>query len=248
MSKARNLLSIIAVFAAVALAVGCGGPEDASSAGTTLSAEANGSGGSGDGELKELDDGEAAHLIFMREEEKLARDVYLTFAGWYPDYQVFSNIATQSEQTHTDTVAEKLLAYGLEDPNPDTNNLPDAIGVFTGAEYGPYFTEKFTQLTELGSQGVLEALYVGALIEELDMDDIINCPKEIVAQDNGIAEGECGMLHTDNPDIEKLYGNILDGSKSHLRAYVKNIETFIGEGNYEAQYITQEEVDEILGR
>jgi hypothetical protein len=40
----------------------------------------------------------------------------------------------------------------------------------------------------------------------------------------------------------------LEGSKNHLRAFVGNIESVIGEGNYVAQYLTQEEVDEILGR
>jgi hypothetical protein len=33
-----------------------------------------------------------------------------------------------------------------------------------------------------------------------------------------------------------------------LRAYVRNIEKVIGEGNYKAQVISQEDVDEILGR
>ncbi|MDX2478033.1 MAG: DUF2202 domain-containing protein, partial [Gammaproteobacteria bacterium] len=54
--------------------------------------------------------------------------------------------------------------------------------------------------------------------------------------------------YTDQPDILRLYGNLLEGSESHLRAYVKNIEKLIGEGNYEAQVLTQEQVDEILER
>ena len=51
-----------------------------------------------------------------------------------------------------------------------------------------------------------------------------------------------------NPDIQRLYGNLLAGSKNHLRAYVRNIEKQIGEGNYTAQVLTQEQVDDILGR
>ena len=58
-----------------------------------------------------LDAVEASHLTFMREEEKLARDVYLTLASMYPDQDVFSTIATTSEQTHTDTLRDKLAQF-----------------------------------------------------------------------------------------------------------------------------------------
>lgn len=195
-----------------------------------------------------LDDGEESHLIFMREEEKLARDVYLTLSSRYPTEPVFSTIAEGSEQTHTDTVRDMLANYNIADPNPDTNNLPDSIGIFTGTDYGWYFTEKYNQLINRGSQSVLEALYVGAFIEELDMIDIVDCPKVIVETDNGIGAGECGLTYTDEASLQNMFNHLLDGSKNHLRAYVKNIETIIGEGNYQAQILPQEEVDAILGR
>ena len=41
---------------------------------------------------------------------------------------------------------------------------------------------------------------------------------------------------------------MLDGSDSHLAGYVKNIEKHIGEGNYQAQVLPQEQVDELMGR
>ncbi|MBU0682000.1 MAG: DUF2202 domain-containing protein [Proteobacteria bacterium] len=195
-----------------------------------------------------LDLGEEHHLIFMREEEKLARDVYMTLSSVYPDQGVFSTIGDNSEQTHTDTVRDTLESYSIADPNPDANNLPDSIGVFTGADYGWYFTEKFNYLVNKGSQTLLDGLYVGAFIEELDMVDIIYCPKVIVETDNGIGEGECGLNYTDENRLQTMYTHLVDGSKDHLRAYVKNIETIIGEGNYVAQILSQEEVDAILGR
>jgi len=195
-----------------------------------------------------LDAGETTHLIFMREEEKLARDVYLTLASLYPDASTFSTIGMESEQTHTDTVRDMLAKYGIPDPNPDANNLPDSIGVFTGADYGWYFTEKYLALVDRGTLGLLDALYVGAFIEELDMLDIVGCPKVIVETDNGIEEGQCGLLYTDEPALQTMYTHLVDGSKDHLRAYVKNIETIIGAGNYVAQVLTQAEVDAILGR
>jgi hypothetical protein len=81
------------------------------------------------------------------------------------------------------------------------------------------------------------------------MLDINQCPQVIVETDNGINDvSDCGKVYTDNPDILRLYGSLLEGSENHLRAYVSNIEKQIGEGNYVAQILTQEQVDAILGR
>ncbi len=205
-------------------------------------------GGGGGGGGGTLDAAEETHLIFMREEEKLARDVYLTFASMYPSQGVFSNIATSSEQTHTDTMRDKLAQFNVADPNPDTNNLPASLGVFTGATYGAYFTEKFALLTGWGANSELDALYAGAFIEELDMHDIVECPAVIVEMDNGIGEGGCGLNYTDETALINSYNSLVDGSENHLRAYVGQIEAVIGVGNYQAQYLTQAEVDAILGR
>ena len=192
-----------------------------------------------------LDAVEASHLTFMREEEKLARDVYLTLAALYPNQSVFDTIATTSEQTHTDTLRDKLALFNLPDPNPDANDLPDSIGVFLGAEWGWYFTEKFAALTAMGSTSELSALYVGAFIEELDMRDIGICPQVMV---DGGYPNPCGLEYTDASALRNAYRSLIDGSENHLRAYVGQIEALIGIGNYEAQYLTQEEVDAILGR
>ena len=192
-----------------------------------------------------LDAVEASHLTFMREEEKLARDVYLTLANMYPDQDVFNTIATTSEQTHTDTLRDKLAQLDLPDPNPDTNDLPASIGVFLGEDWGWYFTEKFHALTSKAKESELAALYVGALIEELDMNDIGVCPQVMI--DAGYPE-VCGLEYTDESVLINAYRSLIDGSENHLRAYVGQIEAVIGVGNYEAQYLTQAEVDAILGR
>ena len=195
-----------------------------------------------------LDAGETAHLVFMREEEKLARDVYLTLATSYPAMSTFSTIGERSEQTHTDTVRDMLAKYRIPDPNPDANDLPASIGVFTGDAYGWYFTEKYLALVARGETSLLEALHVGAFIEELDMLDIVGCPAVIVETSDIIGEGECGWTYTDEKALKNMYAHLVDGSKDHLRAFVRNIEAIIGAGNYVAQVLTQEEVDEILGR
>jgi hypothetical protein len=194
-------------------------------------------------EVAGLDFNEETHLVFMREEEKLARDVYLFLGAMYPDSSTFGNI-DDSEQRHTDAVRERLLHYGIADPSSNDNP-----GVFTGEEYGDYFTEKYGELTAWGSRSELDALHVGAFIEELDMQDINKCPKIVQQLNDGIdSEYDCGLVYTDNDDIQRLYGALLDGSENHLRAYVRQIEAVLGEGSYVAQYLTQEEVDAILGR
>lgn len=210
-----------------------------------VAAESNAANGGSGGNSTTLDNNETSHLTFMREEEKLARDVYLTFANLYPEQGVFANIATTSEQTHTDTIRDLLALYALPDPNPETNNLPTSIGVYTGEEWGWYFSEKFNALVTAGSRSELDALYVGALIEELDMHDIADCPQVMV--DAGYND-PCGLNYTDESATINAYSSLIDGSESHLRAYVGQIEAIIGEGNYQAQYLTQEEVDTILGR
>jgi hypothetical protein len=186
---------------------------------------------------------EETHLEFMCEEEKLARDVYITLGTRYPNSRVFGNI-DDSEERHKCAVADMLEKYGIPDPNTNDN-----VGVFTGEVYGWYFTEKYTALVARGSLSELDALHVGAFIEELDMLDINQCPVVIVEADNGIDDvSECGKVYTTKPDIQRLYGFLLEGSENHLRAYVLAIEKQIGEGNYTAQVLTQDQVDDILGR
>jgi hypothetical protein len=190
-----------------------------------------------------LDANEQTHLVFMREEEKLARDVYIMLSTLYPDSPVFGNI-DDSEQRHTDAVRDKLLQYNIEDPNTNDN-----VGVFTGEEYGWYFTEKYDELVARAALSEVDALYVGAFIEELDMLDINQCPKVIVESNPEISDvSDCGKVYTDNPDIQRLYANLLEGSVSHLAAYVRRIEAVTGEGTYQAQVLPQEQVDEILDR
>jgi hypothetical protein len=194
-------------------------------------------------EASTLDFNEATHLTFMREEEKLARDVYTKLGMLYPGSVVFGRI-DDSEQQHTNAVKGIMERHGLKDPNTNDN-----LGIFTGEEYGDYFTEKYAYLVNKASASELDALYVGAFIEELDMLDINRCPQEIVQQDNEVgSDAECGLLYTDEPDIINLYGSLLNGSESHLRGYVRAIEAIIGKGAYTAQVLSQEAVDAILER
>jgi len=98
-----------------------------------------------------LNESEVEGLIYMREEEKLARDVYLTlFNQW--NLNIFQNIA-KSEQTHTDAVKNLLDIYGIVDPVRD-----DGIGIFVN----PDLQALYDQLAMQGSQSVYESLLKGS--------------------------------------------------------------------------------------
>lgn len=193
-----------------------------------------------------LDAAEETHLLFMRAEEKLAHDVYVNFGERWPDVSVFRNIV-DSETNHQTAMLDKLAQYDLDDPNAD-----DAAGEFAEGNYGGYFTGKYNALTNLGdgADALLTALKNGALIEELDMHDIVMCPEIIVDTEYFIdTEEDCGMEYTDEKALVNSYENLLEGSTNHLRAFVRVLEsTFPDEYPYQAQYLSQDEVDEILGR
>jgi hypothetical protein len=160
---------------------------------------------------------EIAGLTFMREEEKMARDVYLTlYEAW--DYQAFSNIA-RSEQSHMDAVETLLDRYGIADPAAGND-----IGEFTNSDLQALYDE----LMDMGQQSLAGALQVGALIEETDIQDLIRETDAV-----------------QRSDIQRVYGQLLQGSENHLRAFVSSLERQTGE-TYEPQVLDQATYDEII--
>ena len=165
----------------------------------------------------DLSEEEAQGLLYMREEEKLARDVYLTlYDKW--NFPVFSNIA-RSEQQHTDMVKALLDRYGLQDPAEG-----QGIGQFTN----PDIQALYDKLVAQGSTSLADALKVGAAIEEIDILDL----KERIAQ-------------TDNADIKTVYENLMSGSENHLRAFVSVLERQTGE-KYQPQYLDPATYENII--
>lgn len=164
-----------------------------------------------------LTEEEKNDLLFMREEEKLARDVYLTlFEKW--GTPVFANIAT-SEQQHMDAMLILLNTYKLPDPAAAT-----VVGEFVNTE----LQELYDALIQQGNQSVLEALKVGGIIEETDIEDI-----NAAIETSRLAK------------IDSVYENLLEGSYNHLRAFAKEITSLTGEP-YVAQVVSQDIVDAIL--
>jgi len=167
----------------------------------------------------ELDDAETAALLFSREEEKLARDSYLTLDELW-DRKVFANIA-ESELRHMDAMKKMIDLYGLIDPIADE----DARGVFTS---GSGLADLYEDLMARGDDSVLEAYQVGAYIEELDIRDL-----------------RLAIAGTDETPLLQAYNNLLAGSRNHLRAFVSHIAA-LGE-TYVSQVLEQDDVDAIVG-
>jgi len=134
-------------------------------------------------------------LIYMRLEEKLARDVYLALGKKYKQ-KMFVNIP-ESEQRHMDAVKALLDKYEIADPV--TN---DEVGSFSNEA----FEKLYNDLAAKGKISFKDALLVGKEIEELDIKDLI----ERIEQ-------------TDNPDIKAVYENLKQGSENHLRAFTKHL-------------------------
>jgi len=119
-----------------------------------------------------LSEYEITSLLQMREEEKLARDVYLELYDTWGQ-QIFLNIS-ESEQTHTDAVKTLLERYKIPDPVTD-----DTRGVFMN----PVMTKLYETLTEQGKKSLLDGLIVGATIEDLDIKDLQDFSAQIDNED-----------------------------------------------------------------
>ncbi len=165
-----------------------------------------------------LTQAEVKSLIHMREEEKLARDVYTKlYEKW--GLTTFERIA-RSEQRHMDMVKSLLLKYSVQDPVKS-----DAVGSFTD----PEMKKLYNELVSKGEKSMLSALMVGATIEDPDIYDLEKAIKE-----------------TKHGDIKNVYSMLMHGSENHMRAFYKQIKQ--NGGYYKAQYISQKRLEGILSK
>lgn len=161
-----------------------------------------------------LSDPDKSGLLFMLEEEKMARDVYIyLFDTW--GLTQFENI-NESEASHVNAVASTL----------DKFNVPYTIlveGTYNNSELQDlYFT-----LIEQGEVSAVEALKVGATIEDLDIVDL-----------------QQFMDATSNPKILKLYERLQCGSRNHLRSFVNGLEN--AGSSYQPQYLSEDAYNQII--
>lgn len=149
-------------------------------------------------DLNQLSTQEKEALLFMLEEEKMARDVYTSlYEKW--ESRIFNNIA-QSEKSHLAAVSNILDYYDIEH---------EILG------YGEFNNESIKSLYDLlilnGNQNILTAYTVGASIEDLDIYDLQQALND-VEKDN----------------ITKLFESLQCGSRNHLRAFTNVIENLDG--------------------
>ncbi len=153
-------------------------------------------------------------LLFMLEEEKLARDTYIYLDNLWAINQ-FSNIKN-SEQTHMNTIISLL-----EENKIDYTILP--TGEFENQDLQNYYNQFIAE----GSVNSVNALKIGATIEDLDIVDL-----------------EEYIKATSNTSIISVFESLQCGSKNHLNSFMSGI---INNGNtYTPQFLTQEAFDAIL--
>ncbi len=209
--KTRNMLMGLMLFASLSLAfTGCSKSpvvdEQLFEKSATLSSITD---------FPTLISGEDAGIIQMREEEKLAHDVYMVMAEKY-DLPIFANIAS-SETNHYDAIGILISAYNLTDPSTG-----DA-GTFTSND----IAELYQKLVDAGNVSLTEALKTGAYIEEYDIADL----EKLIAA-------------TTNRTLLQIYGNLLRGSRNHLRSFVSTLSTY--QITYTPAILSTEAYNEII--
>ena len=133
-------------------------------------------------------------LLFMLEEEKLARDTYQYLDDLWSINQ-FANIKL-SEQSHMNSIALLL----------DSNNVSYTIlpsGEFTNQDLQNFYNQFIIN----GSLDQVSALIVGATIEDLDIVDLQNY-----------------IDATENTTIISVFESLQCGSRNHLRSFVSALQ------------------------
>lgn len=163
-----------------------------------------------------LSDEEKKAIIYLREEEKLARDVYtVLYDKW--NLRVFENIKA-SEQRHIDAMLMLIETYDLQDPVKN-----DETGKFTN----PEITAIYKELIDKGLSSETDALLVGATIEDMDIADL-----------------QKAIERTEDDMQKNIYGRLLQGSENHMRAFTRNLQS--RGATYEPVYISTDEYARII--
>lgn len=139
-----------------------------------------------------------ADLLYMWEEERLARDVYQFMYSKYGS-KIFANIAI-SEQNHIDSVKSMIDKYRV---SISAYTDPAIPGIFVNQELQTLYNTLIAQ----GNISLTEAYKVGQLIETTDITDL-----------------DKRLLPDDLPaNIRTVYENLRNGSENHLAAFNKQL-------------------------
>lgn len=144
----------------------------------------------------ELTEEQKDMLFFIYQEEKVARDVYITLGNIYTNETTFASIQL-SEQRHIDAARELCVTYGVSIEGVDE----ESVGNFVL----PVLQELYNTCVAEGEKSLLDALKVGELIELTDIDDLEHASVGMPA------------------DVVSVYENLKEGSLSHLDAFTAAI-------------------------
>lgn len=159
-----------------------------------------------------LTDADKEALLFMLEEEKLARDTYIFLNNQWALNQ-FANIKN-SEQMHMDAVENLLIQYNVE-----YTILPE--GQFENQTLQNFYNQFIVD----GAVSQANALQIGATIEDLDIVDLVDY-----------------INATSNTALINVFESLQCGSRNHLRSFVFGIENagntytpqFLSQEDYDA--------------
>lgn len=164
-----------------------------------------------------LSSSELETLLFTREEEKLAHDVYVYAYSKYGNF-VFDNIAN-SESQHVTSILNSMENFNVSDP---------LNGIQTPGEFTiPALQTLYDNLIARVDMSKNESLLVGLYIEDLDIRDL----------DQAISE-------TDEPSLIQVYESLKCGSKNHMRTF-ESLASDAGI-IYTPEFISQAEYDAII--
>jgi hypothetical protein len=169
------------------------------------------------GEKNALTKKDRKGILFMHEEEKLARDVY-RHLGRKWDLRPFQNIQ-RSEQAHIDAMAQLIERYELK-----ARSSSDDEGTFANRA----LQKLYSKLIVDGEASAIAALNVGAYVEEVDIEDL----DDIIAS-------------TRNPDLKSVAESLRRASENHLRAFVRNLA--MRDVAYTPEILTAEVYGAIIG-
>lgn len=131
-------------------------------------------------------------LFYIYQEEKVARDVYITLGNIYTNESTFASIQI-SEQRHMDSARGLCEKYGVSTEGVDEENVGDFVL--------PVLQEFYDTCVSEGQKSLLEALRVGEMIEVKDIEDL--------------EHAQVGMPE----DVVKVFESLKEGSLSHLDAF-----------------------------
>ncbi len=148
-----------------------------------------------DAVTREISETEKEEVLFLWEEEKLARDIYNQMFKKYGK-NIFKNIAG-SEQQHLTSVKKILDKYNLSTPVSSSD-----VGTFKN----PEIIGLYQDLMARGNNSLYDAYRVGLDIELMDIEDLTR-----------------RIDSATDPSLKVIYQNLLEASYNHKAAFEKNL-------------------------